>query len=384
MNVYLDNSASSFPKPPQVAEAMAKWFSESSGNPGRSSGAATRNIERHVFHTREKLAQMFDFEAVDHVIFTKNVTESINTVLLGYLKENDHVIITTLEHNAVVRPLDYLSKTRNITYTVVPLDQEGKVDMVFLEKAIKQETALIVSTHASNVTGDIVDLLSIGQLAQSYDIPFLVDAAQSAGVLNINMKAMHISCLCFTGHKGLMGPQGIGGFLIDPQMARKTHAFIFGGTGSFSESIEQPEIMPDKFESGTLNGIGIIGLEAGIDYIRSTTLEAVYEHECQLIRYLQDLLSDVETIQMIGQGRPESRVGVLSLVIEGEDHSLIAHALAKTYGISVRVGLQCAPLAHQAYNTLPKGTLRISVSAYNTMEEMRYTAQAIKALLSQT
>lgn len=381
MKVYLDNSATSFPKPPKVKAACLKWFDSSFGNAGRSSGDATREVERRVFHTREKLCEQFGFEAIDHVVFTKNVTEAINTVLFGYLKEGDHVIISSLEHNAVVRPLEALAKERHVTYTLIPLDSEGQLDALFLEKAIGPETALIISTHASNVTGDIINIESIGDIARRHGIPFLVDAAQSAGLLPINMKAMHIDCLCFTGHKGLMGPQGIGGFLIDPAMALKTSPFVYGGTGSYSESIEQPSIMPDKFESGTLNAMGIIGLEAGLDFINEVTLPAIIQHERQLIRHLQDLLASDDRIKIIGASDPKKRVGVLALQVEDVDHALMAYQLSKAYGISVRVGLQCAPLAHEAYKTLPEGTLRLSVSYYNTLEEMAYTAQAILTIL---
>ncbi len=383
MIVYLDNGATSFPKPKVVEETIIDTLLHGSGSLHRSQSRDALNLERSVYDARALIADFFNFSAIDHVIFTKNVTESINIVLNGFLKSGDHVVTTALEHNAVIRPLEYLKTNKNVTYSVVPLNPEGQLDYNALRNELHSRPKLMVATHASNVSGDIVDIKRIGALCSEFEVPFLVDTAQSAGVIEVDFEASGATFLAFTGHKSLLGPQGIGGLLIKPGFSGQIEPFILGGTGSVSESAQQPEMMPDKFESGTQNSLGMLGLKAGIEYIRSIGLEQIKAKENSLIQKFQNAFEHDPRVRVIGNPDTNMRVGILSMDFLTLDNSTVVHELSKTYDISTRGGLHCAPLAHKAYGTYPKGTVRFSISHFTKDDEINYAIDAIKKILHQ-
>lgn len=383
MIVYLDNGATSFPKPKVVEETIIDTLLHGSGSLHRSQSRDALNLERSVYDARALIADFFNFSAIDHVIFTKNVTESINIVLNGFLKSGDHVVTTALEHNAVIRPLEYLKTNKNVTYSVVPLNPEGQLDYDALRNELHSRPKLMVATHASNVSGDIVDIKRIGALCSEFEVPFLVDTAQSAGVIEVDFEASGATFLAFTGHKSLLGPQGIGGLLIKPGFSGQIEPFILGGTGSVSESAQQPEMMPDKFESGTQNSLGMLGLKAGIEYIRSIGLEQIKAKENSLIQKFQNAFEHDPRVRVIGNPDTNMRVGILSMDFLTLDNSTVVHELSKTYDISTRGGLHCAPLAHKAYGTYPKGTVRFSISHFTKDDEINYAIDAIKKILHQ-
>lgn len=381
MNVYLDNGATSFPKPKVVEEAIVRAMTQFAGSLNRSQSGSALNLEREVYDTRLLLADFFGFNALDHVIFTKNITESINLVLNGFLRNGDHVVITELEHNAVLRPLEYLSKNRGVSYCKIKWKSDSCIDLEMLESELSRKPRLMIATVASNVTGDLVDVELIGAMCKKYKVPFLVDTAQAAGVIPLDFNRINASFLAFTGHKSLMGPSGIGGVLIHPEYSEMMEPFILGGTGSLSESLEQPSEMPDKFESGTQNTIGIFGLKAAVEEIRQIGFEAIRAHEVELISRLQVGLMRHKEVRLIGNIDPFKRTGIVSITIDGVDAAIFAHELSTEFGITTRSGLHCAPLAHKAYGTYPKGTVRFSVSRFNTLSEIDYTIECVDKIL---
>lgn len=384
MNVYLDNAATSFPKPREVIEAMTQALLCGQGNANRSLSKEAMAFERAVYETRSLLCEYFNFEAVDHVIFTKNITESLNILLQGFLKEGDWVLTSGIEHNAVMRPLEFLKNNRSVTYSMIPLTETYALDLVALEEGLKKNPALVLVTSASNLTGDYLDLEAIGRLCIQYKVPFIVDAAQAAGVYPIDMKKANISALAFTGHKSLLGPQGIGGFLIDPELAKKISPLIYGGTGSASDSLTQPEIMPDKFEAGTGNTPGILGLKAALEFLvaKENPFE-IFEHKVAMIERLQKGVKKLHGVRCLGNADPRKRLGVLAVDFMDHDNAEVAYLLNKDYGISTRVGMHCAPMAHETYGTYPQGAVRFSVSYATTIEEIDYTVDALSKILKE-
>ncbi|GAU77664.1 aminotransferase class V-fold PLP-dependent enzyme [Fusibacter sp. 3D3] len=378
--IYLDNGATTFPKPKAVQTATLKYFECVTGNAGRST-SSPRGVDRLVYDLRERLAQFFNFKHTDHVIFTKNITEALNTVLCGYLREGDHVLISNYEHNAMLRPLVALTKSKNIEFDFIPFDLYGEMDLEATQALLRPNTRLIASLQASNITGQILNIEKLGRMAKQNNIKFLIDSAQTAGFLKIDMEALHIDCLTFTGHKSLMGPTGTGGFLISPAMALETHTLLYGGTGSLSESYEQPKIMPDRFESGTLNLMGLMGLEASLKWLEAKGYESIQSHERSLIQRLEVGLSAIKGVTCHNEVPFTQRTGVLALSFSHKDASWMAHALNQDYGIITRVGLQCAPVAHKTIGTYPSGVLRISVSPFNTTNEIDQLILAIETLL---
>lgn len=381
MSIYLDNGATSYPKPKSVEESLIRSMTQVIGNVGRTSSTEVHTIEHEVYNTRALIARFFGFNPIDHVVFTKNITESINLFLNGFLSFGDKVIYTGIEHNAVARPIEYLKSDRGIVPILVGCDAFGQIDLALLEKQLKLGVSLVVASHASNVTGDIQQIEAIGRLCKTYDATFMVDAAQSAGVIPIDMKEMHIDVLCITGHKSLLGPQGIGAILIEPSISKKVKPLIYGGTGSLSESLEQPDLMPDKFESGTQNIAGILGLGAAIDWLMQTSLETHLTNERKLIDKLQIFLDEQTNCIRIGNPDAYKRLPVLSFYTKEKDISWIAYELSKDFGIQTRVGLHCAPLAHKTYGTYPYGTIRISPSKFTTEEEIDQTIEALLHIL---
>lgn len=382
MKVYLDNGATSFPKPKAVEEAVVRALTQFAGSLHRSQSGDALNLEREVYNTRLLLADFFGFNALDHVVFTKNITESINLVLNGFLREGDHVVITGLEHNAVLRPLEFLRKNCGITYGVVKWQKNHGIDLDMLDKELSRKPRLMVATAASNVTGDLLEIEAIGGLCNKYDVPFLVDTAQAAGVIPMDFYKLNATFLAFTGHKSLLGPTGIGGVLIHPKYSDRVTPFILGGTGSLSDLLDQPDTMPDKFESGTQNIVGILGLKAALEDIQKVGLSAIREHEIKLTTELQNGLTAIRGVRLVGSHNPAKRTGIVTITTEGMDEALVVHELNTVYGIATRSGLHCAPLAHRTYGTYPRGAIRFSVSRYNTLDEIDYTVQSVYRILN--
>ncbi len=398
--IYLDNAATSFPKPPQVVEAMVHFMTEVGANPGRSGHRLSIEAERIVQRARESLALLFNIPDPGRTVFTSNITESINLVLNGHLKHGDHVITTGMEHNSVIRPLKYLEETGYISLSIARCDRRGFLDIDQIPRLLRTNTALIVVNHASNVCGTIQDINAVKYV--SGDIPILVDAAQTAGSIPIDVQAAGIDFLTFTGHKALMGPQGIGGLYLREGLVLKP--LKRGGTGSESENLRQPEFLPDALESGTLNNVGIAGLGAAVDFILSTGIENIRKHEQALTKALLDELHDVQGLTLYGPLKPELQTSTLSLtfdpvipmetddVLRGcgsinlawlEDGPGLHEAgdlLNTNYDILVRTGLHCAPLAHQSLGTFPEGTVRLSIGFFNTPGDIKRAAEALKSI----
>lgn len=380
MKVYLDNGATSYPKAPGVKEAINNFFDNVGSSVNRGSYDSSLEAERIVYETREMICEMYNYDNTNNVVFTKNITESLNIILKGFLRDGDHVIVSSVEHNAVMRPLVKL-KQKGITFSRIECSETGEIDIDQLKKSITDKTKLIVMTHCSNVSGSIIDLDLVGKVAKDNNLYFVVDAAQSSGVIDVDMKKLNADAICFTGHKSLLGPQGIGGFIINERMHPLVDSFIEGGTGSLSESEDQPQYMPDKFESGTPNIIGVYGLNASLKYINEVGKESILKHEMHLVeRFLKGLLK-FKKIKVIGKLNTENRLAVISVNFTGEDNSEIAHILSSKFDVATRVGLHCAPSAHQTFGTYETGTVRFSFSVFNTDEEIDYTLDAINQIM---
>lgn len=380
MKVYLDNGATSYPKAPGVKEAICSFFDNVGSSVNRGSYDTSLAAERVVFETREMICQMYNYDNTNNVVFTKNITESLNVILKGFLKNGDHVIVSSVEHNAVMRPLVKLGE-KGVSFTRVNCSETGEMNLEELKSAINESTRLIVMTHCSNISGSIIDLEAVGQIAKENNLFFVVDAAQTSGVIDVDMQKLNANAICFTGHKSLLGPQGIGGFIIDEKMHPLVDTFIEGGTGSLSESEDQPDYMPDKFESGTPNIIGIYGLNASLKYINEIGKDKILDHEMHLVERFLSGISKYENIRIIGRRDTKDRLAVISVDFKGEDNSEIAHVLSSNFGIATRVGLHCAPSAHQSFGTYETGTVRFSFSSFNTDEEIDYTLDAIGKIM---
>lgn len=379
--VYLDNGATSFPKPNSVAEAMTNYIVNVGGNVNRGSYDSSFNAENIVYETRELLCELFNFSKPENVIFTSNITHSLNVILKGFLKAGDHVITSSMEHNAVLRPLNAL-QSKGIEHSVVPCNSLGQLNSSDLHKYLKPNTKAVVMTHSSNVCGTIMPFEEIGQFCKANNICFIADTAQTAGSIPIDMEKMNIDVLCFTGHKGLLGPQGIGGFLIKDELAKLTTPLIEGGTGSFSEYEIQPDYMPDKFEGGTPNIPGIFGLNAALKYLKEKGLSSIKDHEMKLTKLFLDNIKDIKEIKVLGLPSAENRTSVVSIDFHKGDNGQISHMLFKNHGISVRCGLHCAPSAHKTLGSFPNGTVRFAFGSFNTEDDVLYAVNAIKEVIA--
>lgn len=378
---YFDNGATSFPKAPGVAAAVADYIEHIGVNVGRGFYSEALGAAGVMLDCREKLQTLFNAPEGFETIFTMNITESINLILKGFLKPGDHVIVSSLEHNAVMRPLVSLERT-GITFTRAPFDDEGAFDTAALSGLIQPSTKLILVTHASNVCGTVNDLDRIGEIAEAHGIPLVVDAAQTAGVIPIDLQKNKAKAICFTGHKSLLGPQGIGGMVIDKTFAALVDPLIEGGTGSRSDSEEQPAMLPDKFESGTQNLPGIYGLNAALDYLSATGIDNIHAKEMLLTERFIDGVKDLIGVRLVGRRGVENRTAVVSIDFELHDNADIAFLLDSEYDIKTRVGMHCAPSAHKALGTFPQGTVRFSFSYFNTEDEIDYLIDALKKILS--
>lgn len=378
--VYLDNAATSYPKAPGVSAAVCDYIENIGSNVGRGTYQSSYTAGEIVYETRELLGEMFKFDNPLNVVFTLNITHSINTLLKGFLKPGDHIIISSMEHNAVMRPVSNLQRL-GVEYDRVPCNIHGQLNPSDVENYIKPNTRLVVMTHASNVCGTMLPIYEVGEICRINGLDFIIDAAQTAGVMDIDFNKLNLSGLAFTGHKGLLGPQGVGGFAINSKLAEKISPFIEGGTGSLSESELQPEYMPDKFESGTLNLPGIYGLNAALKYIKKTGMGTIHKAEMELTkRFLHGILN-AHGIKNIGLDTTEGRTSVVSLDFEGLDNSEVAFMLDREFGIMTRVGLHCSPSAHKTLKTFPGGTVRFSFGHFNTAEEVDYTIESIMKVM---
>ncbi|MEG1802579.1 MAG: aminotransferase class V-fold PLP-dependent enzyme [Lachnospiraceae bacterium] len=377
--IYLDNASTSFPKPPQVPEAMISYMNSFGCNINRGGYEKAYETESAVFRTREKLCRLFDFDNSKNVIFSANITYALNMILKGYLKPGDHCLVSAMEHNALMRPLTQLEKI-GISYDLIPCEQDGSLSLSKLEPLIKKNTRAVIMTGASNVCGTMMPLTEVGKICQEKGLAFIVDSAQIAGVHPISMKKMGIDVLCFTGHKGLLGPQGIGGFLITDEMAAQTDALISGGTGSFSDSLKTPDILPDKYEAGTMNLPGIIGLGAGLDFLEETGLAAINSHEMELTELFLAGIHKIAGYRILGIDGIKNRTAVVSLQSDFMDEATLAFLLDSKYGIMTRVGLHCAPNAHKTLGSYPRGSIRFSFGYFTTKDEIKTALQNLEEI----
>ncbi len=377
--VYLDNAATSFPKPPAVGARMREYVDEVGASVSRGSYQAAQQAELVTLRLRQRLCALFGFADPSHVILTPGNTWGLNMLLLGALRPGDHVLVSAMEHNAVMRPLTQLEK-RGVAFDRIPCDAEGRLQTDRIEVMLRPNTRLVLLAHASNVSGTVQDAAAVGEICAARGIPFALDAAQTAGHIPLDFAALHLSALSVPAHKGLMGPQGMGALLLRPDFAKTLEPLVSGGTGSVSDSEDIPLYLPDRFEPGTPNLPGIYGWEAALEYLEDVTVEAVAAHDRALSARLLGGLRDVPGVSLIGPDTTEGRVGVFSLDFPGKDNAEIAARLEEDFGILTRCGLHCAPNAHRTLGTFPRGTVRLSLGWFNTEADIDRALQAVKAL----
>ena len=375
--VYLDNAATSWPKPPEVIAAMQAYLENGGGSPGRAAHGKSLASARMVYETRDALSSLFNATSPDRVIFTKNATEAINLLLFGFLNPGDHVIVSSMEHNAVMRPLRQL-ESRGVSLSVAACDSCGGLDPLTIKTALTPRTRLVLLVHASNVTGTLLPIAEVANIAREAGIRFAVDAAQTAGVHPIDVQSGGIDFLTFTGHKSLGGPQGTGGLVIGPDVDLRP--LMFGGTGSASESENQPAFLPDKLESGTLNAIGIAGLGASLAALAEFGVENVLAHERKLMKLFRDGLKEMPDIEVYGPENTAESVGVLSLNVASRPCEEVGMELERDFDILTRTGLHCAPAAHRTIGTFGRGTVRFSVSRFNTESDIHAALEALSRI----
>jgi cysteine desulfurase / selenocysteine lyase len=367
--IYLDNAATSWPKPPETLSAMLSYMQDMGGSPGRSGHRLSIEAARIIFETRERLAELFQAPDPLRIVFTKNATEALNIAVFGMLKPGDHVITSGMEHNSVMRPLRAMEK-RGVDITIVRCSPEGGLDPGDIVKSVRNNTRAIFLIHASNVTGTIMPVSEIGCIARAHGLVFCVDAAQTAGCYPIDLQDMNADMLAFTGHKSLFGPSGTGGLYIRGGLEKEVDPICVGGTGSRSEHEEQPDFLPDRYEAGTPNTAGIAGLGAGVKFILERGVDLIKKREEHLVRMLIDGIRELPGIILYGQTDTVLRVPIVSFNIDGLDPAEAAFKLDEHFGIMSRPGLHCAPAAHKTIGTCPRGTVRLSVSYFNTEEQI--------------
>ncbi|HHW22946.1 MAG TPA: aminotransferase class V-fold PLP-dependent enzyme [Clostridiaceae bacterium] len=380
--VYLDNAATSFPKPEEVYVEMDAFMRNTCANPGRSSHEMARESAAVVMRARENIAKLFNIENPLRIGFTCNATMALNIAIHGVLKKGDHVITTAMDHNSVLRPLYELKRKGIIDYTVLmPRNQFGAIEPSSFTRAVRTNTKLIATTLSSNVTGMVLPYKEIGEIAKRRGILYLLDCSQGAGVLPVDVKNMYISLLAFPGHKGLMGPQGTGGLYVNEAVSLRP--IIQGGTGSRSSETVQPDFMPDIIESGTLNTPGIAGLNAGVEFILKTGTDNIYKKKKSLIERLYEGLAVNKRIRLYSTIEGYLNSGIIALLLEGMDSSEVANILDSKYHIAVRPGFHCAPLAHKALGTDKTGLVRLSPGYFNTHDEIQYVIKCINEITRQ-
>lgn len=403
--IYLDQASTSFPKAPGVAQAMMDYMTQNGANVNRGCYSSAYSAEEVIYETRQLLADLFHFPKCKNVIFTPNITTSLNFILKGFLKPGDHILVSAMEHNAVMRPVIQLTR-QGITFDRIPCRQDGSMIVEQIEPLINPNTRAIVTLHASNVCGTQMPLTQIGEICQKHHLFFIVDSAQTAGILPIDVESSHIDALAFTGHKGLRGPQGTGGFLVSQELSQLMEPLISGGTGSVSHTEEIPDFLPDRFESGTPNLPGIYGLHQALLFLKQPsetfqnilqtsdventisweqTMNILYEREMTLTSYFLERLLEVDDtgkhIRIIGKKDLKNRNAVVSIQTPEIDMSQVAWELDSKYKVLTRVGLHCAPSAHKTLVTYPAGTIRFSFGPENTKEELDFAVKGLEEIL---
>ena len=374
--IYFDNAATTLKKPKEVAVAVYEAINNFS-NASRGSYELSLNSERIILSARERLKKLFNSESPNCIAFTNNSTEALNIAIKGLINKNDHIITTSFEHNSVLRPIYEMEKL-GAEVTIIKADKNGNINYDKIENNIKENTKVIICAHASNVIGNILDISFIGKISKKYNLIFILDASQTAGCVPIDMKNNFIDVLCFTGHKGLMGPQGTGGLCVRKDLYIKP--LKTGGSGIKSYSKTHPENMPTRLEAGTLNGHGIAGLNAALEFIENETIEKIKNHERELSRYFYDSIKNIENIKFYGDYKTDNRVSIVALNIGEIDSSKISDILSNDYNIATRPGAHCAPLMHEALGTINQGIVRFSFSYFNTFEEVDKGIEAIKEI----
>jgi len=381
--IYFDNAATSWPKPPQVKEAMNRFMEEVGANPGRSGHLRSIEAARIVYDTREALSVLFHVKDSSRIVFTLNATESINLALKGLLKPGDHVITSSIEHNSVMRPLRDLERKR-VELSIAPCSREGMLDPSEVERRIQSNTKMVVLNHASNVAGTLLPIEEVGLIVKKHELFLLVDAAQTAGACPIDIKKGNIDLLAFTGHKSLYGPQGTGGLVVGERIKEKEMIPLKqGGTGSRSEFEEQPDFLPDCFESGTPNGVGLAGLLAGVQFVLEKGVEQIRQNEMALAMKLIRALKNMPRVKVYGPELREDRIATVSFAFTHLSPSSGALRLEKEFGILCRPGLHCAPAAHRTLGTFPEGTIRFGLGAFNTEAEVEAAIRAVSMISEQ-
>ncbi|WP_296645709.1 aminotransferase class V-fold PLP-dependent enzyme [Romboutsia sp. 13368] len=375
--IYLDNAATTFPKPEAVYDAMMDCMKNYCANPGRAGHKLAMKAAREIYDTRENIAKLLNIDNPMNIVFTNNATDSLNLAIKGVVKEGDHIITTSMEHNSVIRPIKALEKI-GIENTIVKCDEQGFLNIDDLEKAIKPNTKLIVTTHASNVCGTLIDIKSVSEIARKHNVLYLIDASQTLGVYDIDLKDIKADMLAAPGHKGLLGPQGTGILYIREGLS--LDILKEGGTGSRSEDLFQPDLVPDKYESGTHNTPGIVGLNEGVKFIFKEGIEKIKKHEEELCKYMLERLEEIPNIKIYGPKDAKKRASVISINIGNMDSGEITFLLDSEYDIATRSGIHCAPLAHKTLDTLEQGAVRFSIGYFNTKEEIDKSIDALKEI----
>ncbi len=378
--IYLDNPATSWPKPPEVTCAMLNFMKNIGANPGRSAHSSSIDAARIIYATREAIARLFNAPDPLSVIFSHNVTDALNLVLHGLLHPGDHVVTTSMEHNSVMRPLRMLEES-GVQVTVVPCNMDGTLDPQRIEDSVRPNTSLAMINHASNVCGTILPIAAVGEIARRRGFLMAVDAAQSAGAFPLDMQASEIDLLAFTGHKSLYGPTGTGGVIIGERVdPRRLRPIRQGGTGSHSEFERQPEFLPDRFESGTPNSVGLAGLNAGVRWILQNGIDSIHAQQQDLCQRMLNGLNAIPGVRVYGTGRADTSTAVVSFNIHHIEPSEVGLQLDENYGIQCRVGLHCAPSAHRTLGTFPQGTVRFGLGVFNTLEDVNAALNAVSNL----
>jgi cysteine desulfurase family protein len=378
--IYLDNAATSSKKPESVKKAILNYYENIGASPGRGGYKDSIKAGRIILEARSKLADFFNVPKPEQIVFTHNVTYALNMGLKGVLKPNDHVITTTMEHNSVLRPLKGLEQKGIIEADYIKCENDGTLEPKKIKKYIKNNTKLIVITYASNVTGTLMPVQKIADIAENNNLYFFLDTAQAAGAYEIDFQKLETDFLAFTGHKGLMGPPGTGGFAVSQKLSKNMDSLIEGGTGSISDQEYQPDFLPDKFESGTLNTPGIAGLKAGVEFIETKGLDNIRQHELKLAEIFIEGLKQIDDINIYGPGDIEKQAPTISITHKHHDLGQLSYILDDKYGIMTRSGLHCAPFAHKTIGSFPEGTLRFSIGYFNTEDEITYTLDKLMEL----
>ena len=378
--IYLDNAASTWPKPPAVKDMMAEAIEDYAANPGRGGHTLAMKASKTVFRTRVQLSRLFGIQNPNNLFFYLNATQALNQAIKGFLKPGDHVISSSVEHNSVRRPIEFMRKTSQVEAAFVEPRDDHHFYVEDFAKAIQPNTRLLVVSHASNLTGVILPVAELGKLAKERGITFLVDASQSAGVLPIHVEEMHIDMLAFPGHKGLYGPQGTGGLYVHNDI--DLVPLIHGGTGSQSEAIEQPTTRPDRYESGTVNTVGLAGLQAGVSFVMEKGVENIRQHEWDLVKQTIAQLQEIPGVQVYGPGIETERVGVVAFNVGEVDASEVSFILDQQYGIATRSGYHCTPLGHQTAGTEQRGAVRASFGIFNSSKDVKALIDAVKEISS--